>query len=239
MNKEQKPQIFSACDIDQTLTDKLVPTHAEAYNRLLDLGMSIESVEKTEKYGKTFDVPEIINWRAGGAEAEQKFQEARTYIRSSKDVHLNFPAVSEASEGIKTLIRHTEFKGYFTVRPPEIETATKEWLENHNFPNKEKVIICSNPEDKLLKLIPYCTDTKQVVLIDDGAKELVSAAKLLAEKQPELKTDFKNLIIVGFRIKKEDAKKLEGEIYPGLGLRVLTLPSWQKPEVENLIIALI
>lgn len=249
MGKEARRVNFLAIDIDQTLTERqtLVKTHLDVYNQYLELGMTTDGIDKASmKYAKTFDVPEIQAFRQQSKEMEAQFEKVRTEIRTSPEVHLNFRFSDGAQEGVQLLTdsENSQLQGYYTVRPKKIKDVTKQWLENNQFPHSERVVICGSHEDKLRKIMVdvflrernRLIKNTRTVIIDDSIKELSEAAILLAEKSPVARSLIKRTIIVGFGVDEENKNKLlEGVIYPQLGLQTLSLPSWERSNVEQLI----
>lgn len=241
------PKNVVACDIDQTLAGGVVKAHLLTYNSELYLAMDIDQIEEADKrYAKTFDVPQIQEYRARGDTAEKRFQEVRTFIRTSPEVHLNFSPLPSAATGVMLLIddKNTKFKGYYTVRPKEIKNTTREWLRRNQLPYPEQTTICDSHEDKLRKVLAdslhgekqsQLTNTK-IVIIDDSVKQLTEAAYNLVHTNKILQSLIKHVVIVGFGVDEENKNKLlEGNIYPEFGLQTLALPSWQKTHVEELI----
>ena len=239
-----KPEIV--LDIDQTLAQGVVPAHMALYSRKLRLGMDPDAIAQTASYPRTFDVPQILKFRnqvtADGQpdevrtkKAERIFQKVRAEIRTSPEVHLAFQALPGSVEGVRQLL---EIGGvsYYTVRPHEVNGATKEWLAQQGFPNPEEVVICDSPADKLTRILNDRILSKPeaergpVILIDDRYEELAEAAQQLQD--PELKGALRNLVLVGFTLTNEAL--WQGSFYPGTGLRTLALPSWQRPDVEAL-----
>jgi len=131
------------------------------------------------------------------------------------------------------LLKNHTFGGYYTVRPSEVEGATKEWLAKHDFPDSERVVICESPQDKLRKIVAdwLVNTTHTVVLIDDSMTELIQAAEALVEEDPEIKIQLEKLVIVAFGPQKAD---LEGTFHLKTGLRTLKLPDWENTNLDTL-----
>lgn len=236
MNKE----MIAVFDIDQTLTGGLVSAHIRKYNRELDLGMTTEEEKESEKYPKTFDVPAIHAWRKNGQYAEARFQEVRSIIRTSPEVHRNLVLLPGLPEGVMTVVNDSLMHGgYYTVRPQEVKEATHEWLSSNQLPNSQKVILCDSHEDKVRRiLIDFIVGKKSisdVVLIDDSAEQLVSAVDSLIEKEPDLQENIEHLILVEFGRNHKNNQSLKTMIYPNTGLRRMILPSWEKNHVDALL----
>jgi len=212
------------------------------YNRRLELGMTDTQVAATETYPKTFDVPQILKWRAQGETAERIFQEARAEIRTSDKVHLDFNELPGSVAGAMALAVLGDVS-YYTVRTPQVERTTKDWLNNKGFPNPEVVVICSDPKDKLRKviadkLIPSYDisgdEMPTVIIVDDSFAQLVKAADEIVTEDPTMRQHVERIILVGFGLPREEIQ-LRGEFYPKSGLRTLALPDWQRENVDNLI----
>lgn len=219
-------------DIDHTLAEGVVQAHMTIYNELLELGMTAEEIaEAGGRYGKTFDVPQIIKARS---EDEPRFQEARAEVRNSPEMHLALTELPFSSDQVRALLDNRECiqGGYYTVRPTEVEEATKQWLKNKDFPDSERVLICKDPKDKLEKIlvdhVPDGDGEASVILIDDSLPDLEVAARELVAERPELRGKFAQLVVVGF------GHEREGSIDFVSGLRTFTLPSWESEHVERL-----
>lgn len=243
-------------DVDQTLNGGLVPVHMEFYNPALGLGMTPEEVAATEQFPSTFTVPQIEQFRAQGPEAEAQFQAVRTQIRTSEQVHLNFPPMPEAPEMVRAMIAPQGISqadkfvlgGYYTVRPPVLQNVTEEWLRRNGFPQVEgqpgqearNVVICDTPQHKLEQiiadhiLVPNRPSSHGVVLIDDGLDKLIEAAQQLVTEKPDMQPAMEQLTIVGFGLSPE-WEVMHGTIRPDIGLHTLTLPSWQREDVVHMV----
>lgn len=241
-------------DIDQTLAGGVVPAHMGLYNERLGLGMRVGQIAETEKYKKTFDVPQVIGFRGQGEKAEKRFQEVRAEIRTSHGVHLAFNELPFSVEGARRLLSDVQdpeeqrlvFGGYYTVRPNELEATTQEWLAQRKFPFPEHVVICKDHADKLGRIFQdYMQPRTQeegktantpttVVLVDDSIKELAEAAKRMVAENPDMKGFMERLVLVGFGQMESQTAEVEGTFYPATGLRTLALPSWESQHVSHL-----
>lgn len=247
MNKELIHKNLLALDVDQTLAKGVVKAHLLTYNDWLQLSMTPDQINEADlHHAKTFDVPQIKEYRERGRVEESLFQEVRNAIRTSPEVHLNCSPLPFATEAVRFLTadKTIAFKGYYTIRPKEVRNATQKWLKKNNFPQPNRTIICDTHEDKLKKIIldslfyghkSQLNNTK-VVVIDDSFKQLIEAASNLVDKSKTWKSLVKSVVIVGFGINQANKHKLlEGVIYPDLGLQTLSLPSWEQSNVEQLI----
>jgi hypothetical protein len=101
-----------------------------------------------------------------------------------------------AIAGIKKLAQYAPIV-YYTVRkgyPPysseDVESATKEWLRESQFPASEQVTFCKSLVNKLMQVYrQLCISPERFVLIDDLAPELMTAFKLLQEGHHPVLTD--------------------------------------------------
>ena len=248
MERKTNP-ISLVMDIDQTLAGGVVEAHMRLYSKRLGLGLSELAIQATKEYRKTFDVPEIIGYRnpEDGSlqeEREANFQAVRAEIRTSPEVHLDLQTLPGSRDGVETLLTtlaEVQDLSYYTVRPHEVEGATKEWLAKHNYPNPEQVVICDTPEDKLRRIIKDLVLSKpeeergSVLLVDDSLKDLLIAVDAIKnekkqENEPDYKAGLKHIVLVGFG----NTEHLEGTFYPDSGLRVLSLPSWEEQHVADM-----
>lgn len=222
------------CDIDQTIAGGVVPVHMDFYNKMLGLGMTPEQISESASYKKTFDVPQIKNYRSSGLDYETAFQNAREFIRTSEEVHLNLEKIPGADEGVKQF--HDIFGGidYYTVRPKQVETATKQWLNKNGFVHPENVVICDTPEDKLRKITEKLKsedDHGLAFLVDDSVKDLSEAAKKIVIEDPNSREQIERVVLIGFGLSENIL--IESAIYPQTGLRTIALPSWRKPHIDE------
>lgn len=238
---ETEPQIKVVLDIDQTLAGGVVPAHMRHYNEVFELGMTEEEIAATALYPKTFDVPQLITYQAQGPEAKARFMEERNKIRTSPEVHLGLTELPGSVDGVHSLLNVGDVS-YYTVRPPEVEEATHQWLREKSFPNPERVVLCENHKDKLMRiiadqLIPPGKEGKDlptVILIDDSMKQLIEAANALVQEDPEMKRFIEHIILVGFGVSR-DTMSLEGAFYPETGLRTLALPNWEQQNLQTVM----
>lgn len=233
-------------DIDQTLASGVVPAHTMLYNKRLNLGMTPEEIRQTDNFPKTFDVPQIIEFRGKGERQEEEFQRVRSEIRTSEPVHLALTELPGSVDGVLNLLNggsQVVFGGYYSVRPTEIENATKQWLKMKNFPNPENVTICNDPKDKLTRIINnhlgINANGDTVILIDDSLRDLTEAAKTIVGEDPNKRKAMERLIVVGFGQTESKRVELEGSFHPQTGLRTLALPSWHTDNISGLKKALL
>lgn len=225
-------------DIDQTLAGGVVSAHMGYYNRRLGLGMTADQIRESDGYAKTFDVPQIVSFRNGGNGAEEAmFQQVRSEIRTSSEVHLDLRELPGSVDGARSLVGLGDIS-YYTVRPPEVEDATKQWLANKGFPDPEHVVICSSPKDKLERIIADKLvgqendgELPTVVLIDDSYKQLAEAATEIVQTDPDMRKYMERIVLVGFGLQSPTAE-MEGSFYPQSGLRTIALPSWEQAGVH-------
>jgi hypothetical protein len=232
-NPDARPNIHIALDIDQTLAGGVVSSHMRLYNERLELGMAADEIDALDgQFGKTFDVPQIQKYRDVN---EEGFQQVRSEIRTSKQVHLDFKTLPGSIKGALALVQ-TASVSYYSVRPIEVEVATKEWLKKHGFPNPEEVVICDSHEDKLRKIAAdhlAKEPEKTVLLIDDSFKQLADAAGKITDEEPEMKVQFSRLVLVGFGVDHHGIQ-LEEIFYLKSGIRTIALPSWESEHLKRL-----
>jgi hypothetical protein len=223
-------------DIDQTLNDPkdLVRVHMLFYNEALDLRMTQhEIVNAARAYRKTFDVPQIIEYRAKN---EDGFQEARDNVRKSLKSNMEFAVNPGAVEGVQRLASVSPKKiGYATVRPyvSGMERVTKQWLRESGFPEYESVEICENPTDKLVKVITAAGHARlPVVLVDDNMGGKDGLLKAATDFPP---SELQKLTLVGYGMDTQTAQSLREESGLTANVEVIGLKSWQASLVSGLI----
>lgn len=254
-------RVKMAVDVDDTVAGGILNEHLGHYARLFGnsrfTGPNVPTIEITpediaaaERYGSTFNHPRIIAFREQGtgiidpeSDQEKVFQRARRLIRTSRSVHRALSPIVGASEGIAYLSSSgIENIGYHTVRPPEVETVTRDWLRRNNFPNPDSVTRTDSPKGKVEALIAGFMQPDEsgklptIVLIDDGIAKLLEAIKVMYQQRPEdpqLRDQIHHLVLVGFGPHGD----LEPDLYAfakQVGLHVLRLPSWSIDDVEHL-----
>lgn len=223
-----------AYDVDQTLNNGLVELHLTHYNNILGLGMSTADIRKANlTYAKVFDIPQIKSFR----EANRKqFDEARKFIRESREVNMAFKTMPGAVNGVRLLSTLTDNHGYFTVRPQVdgMKEMTIDWLNLNGFPNAEATVVCKDPADKIAKVLKASGEVKlPSVLIDDslGGDEGLLAAAAMYSPQDLLG----KLTFVGFGMDTNKAQSLREEKGVSSHVEVLGLQSWQTSLVQGLI----
>lgn len=229
--KEFEPDSFGLyMDVDDTSAQDIVARHMEIYNEELALGMSQEDITTAnQQHKKTFDVPQIIEFRKRSPEAETEFQRVRASIRISVPVHAGFTMVPFADQAMHYLAQeYDQGLAHYTVRKEEVEKTTKEWLKKNNLPNSESVVICENPKDKIIKIIVDAkSKNKKPILFDDSISDLVKACEELANDAKfmnEFGEVFEHLVIVGFGFDNVDQFIKRGD---EIGVSIMHLQSWQ------------
>lgn len=223
-------------DIDQTLTDPkdLVRVHMLFYNDALKLGMSSDEImSAASTYKKTFDVPQIKEYRRTN---ELDFQKAREDVRASLKSNMEFAVNPGAVEGVEKLASVSPKRiGYDTVRPdvPGMLDATKKWLARNYFPQAEMTEICEDPADKIAKVLYDARENSlPVVLVDDNMKGDDGLLKTAASFPSR---DLRKLTLVGYGINTQTAQSMREESGLNADVQVLGLESWQASLVEGLI----
>ena len=207
----------------------------------------IDCLELDPAIKKTFDVPQIIQFREQGEAAESRFQEVRAEIRTSKDVHLNFVPFPNAQEGVRRL--NEEFGGvhYYTVRPREVINPTVQWLESQGFPSPQEVVICTSARDKVFKMVRdwtlargdsgvnVMTDERRVVVVDDNFAAMIFEAEKLAARYSVMRRALSGLTVVVFGIDEKEKEIVLEENMLSDYVRSHALSSWDPAAVEDLI----
>lgn len=223
-----------AYDVDQTLNDGLVGLHLTHYNKILNLGMSSADIkEANATYAKVFDVPQIKEYRDSN---KAQFDEARKFIRESREVNMAFDAMPGAVTGVRLLSALSNNNGYFTVRPQVngMKETTVDWLKLKGFPNAEATIVCKDPADKIARVLNASSEVGlPAVLIDDslGGDEGLMAAAAMYSPQDLLG----KLTFVGFGMDTRKAQSIREAKGVSSGVEVIGLKSWQASLVEGLI----
>ena len=224
MNQEKK-NVLLALDIDQTLAGGVVQAHLRTYNRELGLGMSEQEIMQANvQYRKTFDVPQIIEYRIKN---EDRFQSVRKELLTSKQVNMDLLPIDGSVEAIQLLLSTYAHVGYYTVRPSNMLDVTKTWLANHRFPNAQATHITRDHADKIQTVnVDGTSKDVQPVLIDDSFKDLLEVALF--------QNILNDLKLVGFGISPNEVKNLSNLTNKNIRSQLYGLSDWSLKSVENM-----
>lgn len=224
MSREQR-NVLLALDIDQTLAGGVVQAHLRTYNKDLGLGMSEQEImHANSTYRKTFDVPQIIEYRA---KHEDRFQAVRKEVLKSKQVNMDLLPIEGSVDAINLLLSTYAHLGYYTVRPPEMLDVTKEWLSNNRFPSSQETYITKDHADKIRTVSSAGKAMESdPVLIDDSFKDLLEAAV------------FHNLLnqlrLVAFGMSAQESRTAAASKDSSLSANVHGMEDWSKDSVDEL-----
>jgi len=213
---------LAALDIDQTLAGGIVVAHMRFYNTQLGLGMSESQILSCgKKYRKTFDVPQIIQYRAVHEDA---FQQVRSQIRASEQVNSDFELIPGVLPAMGMLVQACMRLEYFTVRPMETKPVTMSWLRKMGLPNSQTVHISRDHRNKLQQIHDATSINESAILIDDSIEPLVQElAKIRGSEGRSLR---QRLGLVGFgEIDHQNQTEIK-EFAEAYAVRVSFLPRW-------------
>jgi hypothetical protein len=106
---------------------------------------------------------------------------------------------------------------YATVRAPDVEQITRDWLYTQGFPLPERLVMCQSVAHKLQALAQY---DGSVVLVDDRWRKALEVWPRLEEHAPALAADLRQrLKLVAFGATQADLP--ESSVVP-----VVPLPTW-------------
>jgi hypothetical protein len=107
--------------------------------------------------------------------------------------------------------------GYATVRAPDVEQITRDWLYREGFPKPERLVMCQSVAHKLQALSQY---GGRMVLIDDRWHKALEVWPRLEEHAPDVAADLRQrLTLVAFGATQADLP--ESSVVP-----VVPLPTW-------------
>ena len=141
MNKKGLAPLGLAIDIDETLAatiDHWLGLVRERFQDLLDVSIcDLSNNELIKRFGFAQNIP---GW-AGTPVVEQWIEEA-CY---DKNIISETPPIEYANDTLQGLVASglIEVKAYLTMRPTEVDHATADWLQQHNFPHAP---LLSKPE---------------------------------------------------------------------------------------------
>lgn len=209
-----------AIDIDQTIagSQQDFRLYIEHHNQDLGLGLSPHTINTLTDYHSFLHLPEVIVYRSHN---EARFQASRASCRTSPYVINALQAIPDAAAGVTYLSQYGTIY-YYTIRLPEIQNATKQWLAAKRFPYPNNIVFCTDSMHKLTTLCEQKTTEERIVLIDDKCATLLKAFDILAEEQPHIAESLRrHLTLVAFNTKVS--------LLPihNTGLKVIALPSWK------------
>ena len=79
------------------------------------------------------------------------------------DVMRQHEVLPGARAGVRRLAAYSDVI-YVTIRAPDAEQITRDWLAREDFPSSERLVICQSIAHKLLALAEY---TGPLILVDD------------------------------------------------------------------------
>jgi uncharacterized HAD superfamily protein len=174
-------------DIDGTIAGRNMQAFALACSERFGFHLASEPMT----YASLMNHPAMLAQRASDQFEQEiiRIEQAPAILRAA----LPLPG---AIAGIKKLAQYAPIV-YYTVRkgyPPysseDVESATKEWLRESQFPASEQVTFCKSLVNKLMQVYrQLCISPERFVLIDDLAPELMTAFKLLQEGHHPVLTD--------------------------------------------------
>ncbi len=238
-------------DVDQVLAEIMVD-QVRTYNELLKLDIPEEEIRISGYHRQTFDVPQIANRRKQDQDTQQTdnmlFEQARSIILESEDIHLNYPPMAGAVSGVSLLSSlfekyHGTFGGYFTARRPKAGAVTSQWLEKNGF-REGTVVVCTDSKDKLTKIIRQfsleeASTNTRVFLLDDSIQSLAQAAKTLLNEtndpiaQQRIKGALSRVTVGAFSYSQDDLLEMEG--VNETPFSVVSFPLWTTDAIRSTI----
>lgn len=211
-------------DIDGTIAGAS-SIFGEYFNQELGLGLSPEEVQKIRWYNSLRKHPAIIAYRK---QNNERFLEAWVEYREYVPAMLAREVIAGAVEGVRFLAKKGEIQ-YITIRisqdqevNAQIQDATRQWLDKHNFPHPESVIFCSSFQEKL-ELIAHQLLTPIILIDDRCSTDLLTCYENLVQN-PEhhelARLIRQHITFVAFNKDQLPEKTC--------GLHMLALPSWEQ-----------
>lgn len=156
-------------DIDQTIATGYIGKNVQEC-RAYYQHQGITVPESAQTYVEIFGLPEVIR------------------------VHEELPG---AVAGVQWLAKRGPV-GYFTVRKPELQQNTCDWLREHHFPEPQNVTFCVSMVQKLLKMQDVPSQ-ERLFLIEDHWQKVLVALQFIEEKDPLVATRIRDrLTLVAF-----------------------------------------
>ena len=213
-----------AIDIDGTIAG-ISSTFGEYFNQELGLGLPPEEVQKIRWFNSLRKHPAIVAYRK---QNNERFLEVWEQYREYAPAMLAREVLAGAVEGVTFLAKQGDVQ-YVTIRisqdqevNAQIQAATRQWLDKHNFPNPGSVIFCSNFQEKL-ELIAH-QPLAPIILIDDRCStDLLTCYENLTQNSEH--HELTRLIRQRITFVAFDKDQLPENTY---GLHMLAFPSWEQ-----------
>ena len=219
-----KNAMLFAIDIDGTIAGAS-RIFGAYFNQELGLGLPQEEIKKIRWYTSLRQHPAIVAYRK---ENNQRFLEVCERYREYTPAMLAREALVGAVEGVISLAKWGDIR-YFTIRisqdqqvNAQIQIATRQWLSEHGFPNSSNVAFCASFQEKLQQVVqePH----ERIILIDDRCStDLLTCYESLMQspEQQELVEQIRQRITFVAFYKDTPPENT-------YGLRMMTMPSWQR-----------
>ena len=117
--------------------------------------------------------------------------------------------------------------GYATVRAPDVEQITRDWLYREGFPKPERLVMCQSVAQKVLAL---ARSPGRLVLVDDRWRKALEVWPLIVKHDSTLAVDLRQrLTLVAFGASQADLP--EASVVP-----VVALPNWAQIDAVLMVI---
>ena len=207
--------MFFDIDIDQTIASG-AKAFATYYLAQLGLERDEQALNCIATYQDVMRLPALVMYCRASATNMTHFEAMREQAQHCSEIFQQFEVISGALEGTQYLAELGTVR-YHTVRPPEIQEATRQWLVAKGFVNANNVLFSRSSMQKLLQ-ISEVEDAS--ILIDDRYEQVLRAFEQIASGDQHVADLLKHrLTLVAFGVSEIQ--------HTGL-LNIVALPSWQQ-----------
>jgi hypothetical protein len=204
-------------DIDETIASG-AKAFADYYLAQLGLERDEQVLSRITTYEEVMCLPALVAYCRASATNMTHFEAIQKQARHCPEVFERFEVIPGALENTQYLAELGVVR-YNTVRPPEIQEATRQWLATNGFVNAGTVVFSRSSMHKLLQI---SEDEGASILIDDRYTQVLHAFEQIASGDQHIADLLKQrLTLFAFGVSEIPAQ------HTGL-LNIVALPSWQQ-----------
>ena len=138
------------------------------------------TIEALTSYSAFFDLPQVKAFCERIEMPRRLFEASRERAVTRPEIVSQFAIIPGAVEALRQLAARDAIC-YYTVRKPEVEETTRQWLEQHEFPHPHQVVLCRSVLGKLRQLYEReQSSSERFILIDDRVAQMIDEYNKLA-----------------------------------------------------------
>lgn len=216
-----------AIDIDGTVAGS--PPHVLISYMSQKLGFHVPATHLAafSSYRDFLRSPEVRTWLAQSDEHQTCYDQALYQAQFDIGVQkqsIALPGAVEATQALALLGRIM----YLTLRKPESEQLTRDWLAVHGFPSPTDVFSCEHYQYKYLEAHRHADVDEYVMIIDDNYRPLLARFKTFFDEYRDIANSLrKRLAVVAYGAKEPPRWPFQKPAQPLFD--IAALPSWTDP----------